>query len=107
MNLNNNPTKEQLQDLLRAADDGAGHHILWVDNVGEVRVTLLPTNVTPSSWERAFPTTRLRFETFCEGNGYVGPDAADDEDHVRMYFNWILKAWAEGGAINRAQFVDR
>ena len=107
MNLNNHPTKEQLKDLFRVADDDAGHHIMWIDTAGEVRVTLLPKGVTVSGWERAFPSTRFRFETFCQGNGYVGPDAADDDDHVRMYFNWIMKTWAERGKVGKSEFVDR
>ena len=41
MNLNNKPTKHQLQALLLACDDTAGHHVLWVDHLGEVQITLL------------------------------------------------------------------
>lgn len=107
MNLNQNPTKEQLKDLFRVADDEAGHHILWVDVDGKVHVTLLPETVTPSGWEDAFPTTRFRFETFCVGNGYVGPDAADDDDHVNMFYHWLVKTWAGRGQGNKAEFVDR
>lgn len=47
MNLNKNPTVRQLKDLFRVADDEAGHHILWVNKEGDVRVTLLPGDVTP------------------------------------------------------------
>lgn len=107
MNLNNNPTKEQLKDLFRPLNDEAGHHILWVDNSGEVRVTLLPDDINPVGWESKFPTTRFRFETFCVGNGYVGPEAAEDENHVTMHFNWLMRTWANRGAGTKAEFVDR
>jgi hypothetical protein len=36
MNLNNSPTVADIRDMLRHADDGEGHHILWADTDGEV-----------------------------------------------------------------------
>jgi hypothetical protein len=106
MNLNNNPTKDQLKALFHAADDEAGHHIMWIDAAGDVRVTLLPEDMSPVHWEDNYPTTRFRFETFCAGNGYVGPDAANDEEHVTRYFNWLKRTWVERNENGKAQFVD-
>ena len=39
MNLDNNPTMDELRDLLRPLDDRAAHHVLWVDRTGEVHIT--------------------------------------------------------------------
>jgi len=94
MNLNNAPTKEQLSSLLAAADDEAGHHILWVDTGGEVHLTLLDDSVSLTEFSSAYPTVRIRFEAFCAGNGYVGADAAEDEAHVSRYFHWLQQEWA-------------
>ncbi|NHZ94568.1 hypothetical protein [Massilia sp. CCM 8734] len=94
MNLNQNPTVDQLKVIVAACDDEETHHILWVDNTGEVRVTPLPDDITPSGFERKFPTTLLRFETYHQGNGYVGQEAADDEAHMNSVFNSLVREWA-------------
>jgi len=38
LNLEQQPTLKQLQEIFAAADDSAGHHMLWVDRLGEVQV---------------------------------------------------------------------
>lgn len=93
MNLNNNPTTDELRALFAAADDKAGHHILWVDIAGQVHLTLLDDSVRLPDFSKTYPTVRIRFEAFCAGNGYVGPEAADDDDHVARYFGWLQFEW--------------
>lgn len=44
MNLNNNPTANELSELIAACDDNAGHHVLWVSKSGDVAITLLENN---------------------------------------------------------------
>lgn len=97
MNLNNAPTKEQLCSLLAAADDETGHHILWIDTEGQVHLTLLDDSVSLTEFASAYPTVRVRFEAFCAGNGYVGVDAAEDDEHVSRYFHYLQQEW-EGAA---------
>lgn len=107
MNLNQSPTKEQLRALLAAADDEAGHHILWVDTSGHVNLTLLDDSIVLPDFAQAYPTVRLRFEAFCIGNDYVGKEAANDDQHVNRYYNWLLEAWASAeGARPGEIFVD-
>lgn len=93
MNLTSNPTKQQLSALLAQADDEAGHHVLWIDTAGEVHLTLLDDSISLPDFATAHPTVRVRFETFCAGNSYVGPEAAKDDEHVKRYFNWLLSEW--------------
>lgn len=93
MNLTRNPTKQQLSDLLAHADDEAGHHVLWIDTAGEVHLTLLDASISLPDFAAAHPSVRVRFETFCVGNSYVGTDAAKDDEHVTRYFNWLLSEW--------------
>jgi len=40
MNMNNNPTSEQLKELIASVDDNAGDHCLWIDNDGNVHLDL-------------------------------------------------------------------
>jgi hypothetical protein len=39
MNMNHNPTREELAALVGACNDTADHHVLWVAKDGEVHVT--------------------------------------------------------------------
>ena len=107
MNLNKSPTKTQLELLIASADDNAGHHILWVDTVGNVNLTLLPDDITPVGFGEKTPNIRLRFETYCVGNDYVGVEASKDGEYINRLFRSLVTAW-EGAANARPGeiFVD-
>ena len=75
VNLNDTPTITDLRGLFRGADDVAAHHVLWVDLDGEVKLTPLPEELGPVGLKRRETTTALRYETFQQGNGYVGEEA--------------------------------
>src|SRR5262249_20396371 len=95
MNLNDNPNLEQLRDLLRAGDDLAGHHVLWVKKDGAVELTRLPVSQPfnpPPSHEH--PEMQLRYETFLAGNEYVGRQAAEDAWWTSELFRNLLERWA-------------
>jgi hypothetical protein len=97
MNLNNNPTKHQLQALLQACDDTAGHHILWVDHFGEVQITLLDDDESPAQWSaRMAKKVRFRFHSYAMSNSYVGESAAGDEDYVSSLFEQLVAGWRDG-----------
>jgi hypothetical protein len=107
MNLNNSPTKDQLRSLFAAADDEAGHHILWIDTSGQVHLTLLDDSVVLSEFSQAYPNVRVRFEAFCIGNGYVGDEAAHDDGHVDRYYAWLVQEWTKAaGARPGELFAD-
>jgi hypothetical protein len=89
MNLNANPTKEQLRELLARCDDLAGHHVLWVSREGEVTITRLP-KVWPPAFEPG-PEVQLYHETFPAGKEYVGPEAADE--WVTELFEVLVEQW--------------
>jgi hypothetical protein len=95
MNLNDNPTPDQLRDLLRPWDDRAAHHVLWVDRAGEVHVTPMerkerrPGSVPTEVLDNA----AVRFETFWAGKGYVGPEAARDDEWVNEALDWLTRNW--------------
>jgi hypothetical protein len=95
MNLNNNPTKEQLAELLRGYDDRAAHHVLWVDRTGEVRITkLAKTWPPPEPGADVLDQAVVRFETLVAGKGYVGPEAAADDQWLKDAIDWLSRDWA-------------
>jgi hypothetical protein len=95
MNLNLNPTMDELRQLLRQGDDCAGHHILWVRRSGEVELSRVPKGPPPVGFDKDRPDMQMRCETFLAGNEYVGPEAADDEEWVHELFDSLLKEWAK------------
>jgi hypothetical protein len=96
MNLDDNPTIEQLRELVRQRDDSAGHHILWVKKTGEVEISCIPRDKTPDWFEKKnHPEMQLRLETFQAGNEYVGPDAAADDAWIAELFQRLGSEWQQ------------
>jgi hypothetical protein len=100
MNLNNNPTMDQLRDLLRPWDDIAAHHVLWVDRTGEVHVTPLEKKwrPIPEPGPDVLNNAVVRFQTFTAGTGYVGAEAAANDEWITDAFNWLVRDWAAATA---------
>ncbi len=89
MNLNANPTPDELRTLLRSLNDSASHHVLWVSKFGDVHVA----PVSAPQPDADMPDAQLRFETFLSGNEYVGPDAAADDEWVAELFDRLNREW--------------
>lgn len=102
MNLNDNPTKEQLAELLRACDDRAGRHVLWVDRAGDVFVTPVPGDDLPA-FVASRPDVKMWLREFAAGEGFVGPGAADDVGWVEDLFLAVTQEWPK--ARRRPQVV--
>ena len=74
--MKNNPTERQLHDLLFACEDRAGDHVLWVNCLGDVQITLL-TQETSTSWAaRMEDQIQFRYKAYEAGNDLVGQNAA-------------------------------
>lgn len=106
MNLNHNPTIEELRELVRRCDDSAGHHVLWVRKSGDVEISVIPDDLTPIGFQQARPDMQLRMETFQVGNEYVGPAAADDEGWISELFDSLLGEWATAKGAREVAYVD-
>lgn len=106
MNLNTNPTKEQLRELLRHCDDSASHHVLWVKRNGDVELSRIGEDQTSAGFEHAHPEMQVRFETFQAGNEYVGPEAADDEEWVSELFENLIAKWSQAKGKSQVEYVD-
>ncbi len=93
MNLDMNPTTEQLRELLAACNDRAGNHLLWVKKTGEVEITRLPRKEDPANFESAHPEMQVRYALFLVAHEYVGEDAAKDDDWVQELFGALMRDW--------------
>jgi hypothetical protein len=60
MNLNNNPTIDQLAQLFAVRKDSLDDHLLWVSQTGEVRLDRLPPNTIEDEFEEHLPSMRAR-----------------------------------------------
>jgi len=89
MNLKNNPTAEELADLLRHLDDQNYSHRMWVDHDGEVHVSVIPDHE-----EKIRAKSKFCYESLDVGNGYVGPRAAADADYIKKELEYLKRDWA-------------
>jgi hypothetical protein len=103
MNLNRNPTKDELQVLLESCDDGAGIHVLWVERMGEVQITLLLTE-TDVEWIKEINDEKVQFhyKSYAKNDGYVGKAASVDDLYIVTLFEKLLRDWQE----QRNGFID-
>jgi hypothetical protein len=63
-NMTDNPTLEQLRELLRKGDDLAGHHVLWVKKDRTVVLTQLPRGPRSQIPPYEPPDVQMRYGTF-------------------------------------------
>lgn len=91
MDLTNHPTIHQLAELFCSVNDDASHHTLWADKDGIVHLDPVIAGTLS-----ARPNVRFTSETFDRGNGYVGQTAAEDEKHVKQWFDWLVGHWQDG-----------
>lgn len=103
MNLNRNPTKEELQALIAGCDDGKGIHVMWVERLGEVQITLLLTE-TDMKWitEVDNEKVHLHYKSYAKNDGYVGKSASVDDLYMVTLFEKLLRDWQE----DRSGFID-
>lgn len=107
MNMEKNPTAEELRELLKACDDRAGHHLLWVAKNGEVHVSRVPNNQTPAEFQEDSPDMQLWCETFQPGNEYVGPKAAADNEWISQLFAALTKDWPKAKSKKVVEYIDQ
>lgn len=107
MNLNRNPTIDQLRDLVSRCDDSAGAHVVWVNQQGEVAVARVLEDQTEADFEQAHPDVQVRSEMFLPGNAYVGPEAAADIDWMTELFDNLNRKWQESSGKKQIAYLDR
>lgn len=104
--MNSSPSVQDLKPLFEPADDDAGNHVLWIDQRGEVHLTLIPEGCDPVSFENSAASMQVRLETFCQGNGYVGTKAAEDDAHMGAIFRQLVDSWKPPFTNGETRYVD-
>ena len=107
MNMEKSPTIDELRGLIRACNDTADHHILWVAKNGDVRVSTVPKELTPAGVPQPASEMQLRYETFEAGNEYVGPDASGDDGWMTQLFESMVKEWPKAKVKPAVRSIDQ
>lgn len=102
MNLNQNPTRDQLADLFRPCHDREWH-VVWADRAGEVHITRTAPDPEPTieGFAAAHPDAQLVLRPMAPDCQFVGPAGADDWMWVEDVFGAMMDQWpaARGHAV--------
>lgn len=93
MNLNNQPTIDQLARLFASQKDTLDSHILWVCDEGEVRLDRLSPHTHENEFEKEHPNMSTRLKMYRRGHGYVGKKAAADRDFIGTVLDTLQSEW--------------
>ncbi|MCI8211262.1 hypothetical protein AUC61_17175 [Pseudomonas sp. S25] len=93
MNLNNQPTINELAELFAARKDSLDNHILWVCEEGEVRIDPLASGVPEEEFVHRHPNLRARLSMYRRGHGWVGKKAAADKQFMSDVLQTLHDAW--------------
>ncbi|SDG88141.1 hypothetical protein SAMN05216588_101292 [Pseudomonas flavescens] len=106
MNLNKQPTIDDLAQLFAKRKDSLDNHILWVCQSGEVRIDCLPSDQQEHEFVSQRPSLRTRLRTYRRGQGYVGRRAAADRDFLRSVLRTLEHEWT-GQQARKDRLLDR
>jgi hypothetical protein len=97
MNLKQDPSIEQLKNLIASQDDEIGHHMIWVSFDGDVFVDVIPRELTPVGYVESLDgRVQFRLETLQAGNGYVGPSAAENQAWIGQVYAALVTNYENG-----------
>jgi len=82
------PSIDQLRQIIAQGDDAVSN-VLILNVYGQFELRQSP----PFNQLLNDPSIIVRHETFVAGNGYVGPEATEDEQHIRELFVDSLEYW--------------
>ena len=106
MNMNNNPTLEELRELTAKCDDNAAPHALWISVNGDVYIDPIPNNPTPVRFEDIAKDVKIRYEKSVTGAGYVGEKAASDDKYMERIYKSLVKEWADAKDIPGEHYIE-
>ena len=107
MNLNKQPSLDELARLFATRKDKQDSHILWVSETGDVHLDCLEAGTCEKEFEQRTPAMRARLRTYHRGRGYVGKKAAADREFIGRVYQTLQQTW--GVARNRTEvaYIDR
>lgn len=106
MNLNNQPTVDELAQLFASQKDSLDSHILWVCEAGDVHIDRLATNAGEGEFEQCNPGMRARLKMYRRGQGYVGKKAAADENFMGQVLQTLTREWRSLDSNSGVRVVD-
>ena len=92
MNLNNQPTIEQLAEMFAAQKDTLDDHILWIGKSGKVQIDCLAPHTEEAEFDRNNRELAARLKVYRRGQGYVGKKAAADRNFIEQVFDTLNHA---------------
>ena len=93
MNLNNQPTVNELARLFAAQKDTLNDHILWISDAGDVRIDPVTSCKEETRFEEERPQMRAHLKMYRRGQGYVGKKAAADTEFVGRVLQTLQQEW--------------
>ena len=107
MNLNNQPTINELAEMFAAQKDTLDDHILWVGKSGEVKLDCLAPHTEEAEFDRNNRELAARLKMYRRGQGYVGKKAAADRNFIEQVFDTLNNAWASFKDNSQVKVIDR
>ncbi|HEY0286126.1 MAG TPA: hypothetical protein VGC62_03810 [Pseudomonas sp.] len=107
MNLNNQPTIDQLAQLFAARKDSLDSHILWVCEKGDVHMDRLGIFTAEQEFDQEHPHMRARLKMYRKGQGYVGKKAAADKDFLGRVLQTLSSEWGTAQREPGVRVIDK
>jgi hypothetical protein len=107
MNLNKQPTIDELSQLFAARKDSLDNHILWVCQEGEVYIDPLASGVPEEEFINSHPNMRTRLLMYRRGHGWVGKKAAADKKFMSDVLQTLHDAWHAAERQAEVRVVER
>jgi hypothetical protein len=101
MNLNNQPTIDELARMFAAKKDSHDSHILWISKSG------LSPHAHEAEFDQNNQNLLARLKMYRRGQGYVGKKAAADKDFIGNVLQTLKQAWASMQDQHEVRVIDR
>ena len=107
MNLNNQPTIDELARMFAAQKDSHDSHILWVAKSGQVHIDCLSPHSHEAEFDQNNRDLAARLKMYRRGQGYVGKKAAADTQFVGRVLETLQQEWPALREGQGVQVIDR
>lgn len=95
MNLDYNPTLDQLCQLIASVDDNQDSHILFVAKNGDVFLTPFRADTAAGADYANEDVLQFVLDTFLMSEGYTGWKASQDLEWMAELFSALNEHWAD------------
>ncbi|AHL34976.1 hypothetical protein CD58_19770 [Pseudomonas brassicacearum] len=107
MNLNNQPSIDELARMFAAHKDTLDNHILWISKTGQVHMDCLSPYTQEDEFEKNTQDLCARLKMYRRGQGYVGKKAAADKDFMGRVLQTLTQAWESMQNTSQVRVIDR